>query len=140
MHATVRWEEGVRFRGESASGHQVIMDGAPEAGGDNRGMRPMEMVLLGMGGCSSFDVIHILKKSRQQVTDCELQLEAERADSDPKVFTRIHLHFIVSGRQLEPSRVAKAVELSAEKYCSASIMLSRGGVAISHDFEIINVS
>jgi putative redox protein len=124
--------------GESASGHAVVMDGPPEFGGRNLGVRPMEMLLLGMGGCTEFDVLHILHKARQEVTGCEVVLEAERAASDPKVFTRIHAHFIVSGHNLSEKRVAKAISLSAEKYCSASIML--GATAeVTHDFEIVDV-
>lgn len=135
MKARVKWLQDVTFVGESASGHAVVMDGPPEHGGRNIGIRPMEMLLLGMGGCTSFDVISILKKSRQVVVDCELELEAERADKEPKVFTRIHVHFIITGKDLSEKHVKRAVELSAEKYCSASIML--GKVAeISHDYEI----
>ncbi len=137
MKARIQWAGGARFDGESGSGHTVVMDGPPEHGGENQGVRPMEMLLLGMGGCTSFDVMHILKKARQQVTDCVAELEAERADSDPKVFTRIHVHFIVTGKELDEKRVARAVQLSAEKYCSASIMLAKGGVAISHDYELV---
>ncbi|MBD3671503.1 MAG: OsmC family protein [Gammaproteobacteria bacterium] len=137
MKARVKWVEEATFIAESGSGHAVIMDGPPDLGGRNLGVRPMEMLLLGMGGCTSFDVIHILKKARQQVTDCVAQLDAERAESDPKVFTKIHVHFVVTGKGLDEKRVARAVELSAEKYCSASIMLASGGVEISHDYEII---
>ncbi len=137
MKARIKWVEDVTFVGESGSGHAVVMDGPPDMGGRNLGVRPMEMLLLGMGGCTSFDVVHILKKSRQLVTDCVAELSAERADSEPKVFTRIHVHFIVKGRELNENKVRKAVELSADKYCSASIMLGSAGVAISHDFEII---
>ena len=122
--------------GESGSGHAVVMDGPEEHGGRNLGVRPMEMLLLGMGGCSEFDVVHILKKSRQDVTFCEVHLTAERADTEPKVFTRIHAHFRVGGMGLTDKSVARAVQLSAEKYCSASIML--GAMAeITHDFEIV---
>ncbi len=137
MKARIEWAGNAKFVGESGSGHQIIMDGPPESGGNNEGVRPMEMMLLGMGGCSSFDVVHILKKQRQHVTSCVAELTAERADSEPKVFTRIHLHFIVKGDKLHHSRVEKAVELSAEKYCSASIMLARGGVEVTHDYEIV---
>lgn len=137
MKARIKWVEGVTFLGEAGSGHAVVMDGPPDMGGRNLGVRPMEMMLLGMGGCTSFDVMHILKKSRQEVTDCVAELEAERAESEPKVFTRIHVHFVVTGHNLNESKVAKAIELSAEKYCSASIMLGNAGVAISHDFEIV---
>ena len=123
------------FVGESGSGHSVVMDGPPESGGSNLGPRPMEMLLLGMGGCASFDVVHILKKARQQITDCEALIEAERADTEPKVFTKIHLHFIVTGRNLAAKRVERAISLSAEKYCSASIMLGKTA-EVTHDFEI----
>ncbi|PKO54143.1 MAG: OsmC family protein [Betaproteobacteria bacterium HGW-Betaproteobacteria-2] len=138
MKARIKWVENVCFMGESDSGHAVILDGAPDAGGRNLGMRPMEMLLIGMGGCTSFDVVTILKKARQPVTDCVAEIEAERADSVPKVFTRIHVHFVVSGKGLNPVQVERAVKLSAEKYCSASIMLGKAA-EISHDFEIIEV-
>ncbi len=138
MKARVKWVEGVTMLGESGSGHAVVMDGPPEYGGRNLGVRPMEMLLIGMGGCTEFDVLLILRKSRQDVTDCVLELEAERAETDPKVFTRIHAHFIVSGRQLNEKQVARAISLSAEKYCSASIMLG-ATVEITHDFEIRDV-
>ena len=138
MKARIKWVEDATFLGESGSGHAVVMDGPPDMGGRNLGARPMEMMLLGMGGCTAFDVVHILKKSRQDVTDCVAELEAERAETEPKVFTRIHVHFIVKGRDLSDAKVKKAVELSAEKYCSASIMLGNAGVAISHDYEIIS--
>jgi len=137
MHATIRWVDGVCFAGESESGHTVIMDGPPAQGGKNRGVRPMENLLLGVGGCSSFDVLTILQKSRQQVTACVAEIEAERADEVPAVFTRIHLHFKVTGVGLSDAVVKRAVALSAEKYCSASIMLGRAGVAITHSHEII---
>ena len=123
---------------ESGSGHALVMDGPPDHGGRNLGVRPMEMLLMGMGGCTQFDVLLILRKARQQVTDCVVELEAERAAEDPKVFTRIHVHFVVSGHDLSTKHVDRAVRLSAEKYCSASIML--GATAqISHDFEIRDV-
>jgi putative redox protein len=112
------------------------MDGPPEFGGRNRGPRPMELVLIGMGGCTSFDVVHILKKGRQEITDCVAEIDAERAPADPKVFTRIHIHFKVTGRKLDPRRVANAIELSATRYCSASIMLAKTA-QITHDFEIL---
>lgn len=137
MKARIKWVENATFIAESGSGHAVVMDGPPESGGRNLGPRPMEMMLLGMGGCTTFDVVHILKKSREPVSDCIAELSAERAESEPKVFTRIHVHFIVKGRGLKEAKVRKAVELSAEKYCSASIMLGQAGVDISHDFEII---
>jgi putative redox protein len=135
MKARVKLIEGVSFVGQSESGHSVVMDGAPESGGKNLGVRPMEMLLLGLGGCSAFDVVHILRKARQPITDCVVEIDATRADTDPKVFTKIHVHFTVTGRGLDPKRVEQAVHLSAEKYCSASIML--GKVAeITHSFSI----
>lgn len=136
MKARVKLIEGVSFAGQSESGHTVVMDGAPEAGGKNLGVRPMEMLLMGLGGCSAFDVVMILRKSRQQVTDCVADLTATRADSDPKVFTQIHVHFTVTGKGLDPKRVEQAVKLSAEKYCSASIMLGKTA-EITHDFDIV---
>ena len=138
MKARVLWVENSKFLGESGSGHSVIMDGPPESGGQNLGLRPMEMLLVGMGGCTAFDVIHILKKGRHAVTDCELQLEAERAETDPKVFTRIHIHYVVKGKGLSESVVKRAIEFSAEKYCSASIMLGKSA-EITHDHEIVDV-
>lgn len=135
MKARVKWLQDVTFVGESASGHAVVMDGPPEHGGRNIGIRPMEMLLLGMGGCTAFDVMNILKKSRQAVVDCEVQLEAERADTEPKVFTQIHVHFIITGKGLSDNHVKRAVQLSAEKYCSASLMLGKTA-DISHDYEI----
>jgi putative redox protein len=126
------------FVGESGSGHSVVMDSAPDAGGRNLGVRPLEMLLLGLGGCTAFDVVSILHKSRQQLVDCEVELEAERAEEIPKVFTKIHAHFIVSGKDLDASKVAKAVALSADKYCSASRMLEKTAT-ITHDFEIVNL-
>jgi putative redox protein len=137
MEARIKWVENATFVGESGSGHAVVMDGPPDMGGRNLGVRPMEMMLLGMGGCTAFDVVHILKKSREDVTDCVAELSAERAESEPKVFTKIHVHFIVKGRDLKENKVKKAVELSAEKYCSASLMLGNAGVEISHDYEIM---
>lgn len=136
MKARVKWLDHMSFVGESGSGHSVVMDGAPEAGGRNLGVRPMEMLLLGLGGCSSFDVVMILQKSRQAISDCEVLLEAERANEDPKVFTRIHMHFIVKGHNLSADKVERAVKLSAEKYCSASMMLGKTA-EITHDFEVI---
>jgi putative redox protein len=134
MKARVKWIDGVAMLGESGSGHGVVMDGPPELGGRNVGVRPMEMLLIGMGGCTQFDVLLILRKARQEVTDCVVELTADRAEADPKVFTRIHAHFIVTGRGLDPRQVARAITLSAEKYCSASIMLG-ATAAITHDFE-----
>ncbi len=135
MKVSIKWIDDVTFMGESETGHAVIMDGAPENGGRNIGMRPMEMMLIGMGGCTSFDVVTILKKSRQSVVDCVAEITAERADAIPKVFTKIHVHFVVTGHELNEKQVARAVSLSAEKYCSALIMLSKS-VKITHDFEL----
>jgi putative redox protein len=137
MKARVKWIENVSFLGESGTGHTVVMDGPEDHGGRNIGMRPMETLLIGMGGCASFDVVSILKKSRQQVTDCVAEIDAERADEVPSVFTKIHLHFKVTGSNLREAQVKRAVELSAEKYCSASIMLGKAGVEITHDYEMI---
>jgi putative redox protein len=139
MKATVRWVDGAMFIGESGSGHAVVMDGPESSGGRNMGLRPMEMVLIGTGGCSSFDVVSILKKSRQDVIDCVTDIEATRADATPAVFETIHLHFKVSGRGLSEKQVERAVSLSAEKYYSASIMLAAGGVKITHSFEVIEI-
>jgi len=138
MKARIKWVQDATFLGESGSGHAVVMDGPAEHGGRNLGVRPMEMLLLGMGGCTAFDVVQILRKSRQPVIDCVAELEAERAGEDPKVFTRIHVHFIVTGAGLEEKRVARAVSLSADKYCSASIMLGKTA-RITHDYEIREV-
>lgn len=136
MKATVRWLDNASFLGESGSGHAVVMDGPESSGGRNIGIRPMEMMLLGVGGCSSFDVINILRKSRQDVTDCVTEVSAERADAVPAVFEKIHLRFRVRGRDLNEKQVARAVSLSAEKYCSATIMLEQGGVEVTHDYVI----
>lgn len=136
MKARIQWTGNVSFEGQADSGHPVRMDGPPEFGGQNLGARPMELVLIGMGGCTAFDVIHILKKSRQDVTDCVAEIDATRADAEPKVFTKIHVHFRVTGRKLDPKRVQQAIELSATKYCSASIMLGKTA-EITHDFEIV---
>ncbi|HEX2826631.1 MAG TPA: OsmC family protein [Burkholderiales bacterium] len=135
MKVRIKWLEDVAFVGESESGHALVMDGAPEGGGRNLGPRPMETVLIGTGGCTAYDVVHILRKSRAAVTDCVVQIEADRAPEDPKVFTRIHFHFVVTGKALKPQQVERAVHLSAEKYCSASIMLAKTA-QITHDFEI----
>ncbi len=135
MKARVKWVQDSTFIGESGSGHAVVMDGPPEQGGRNLAVRPMEMLLLGMGGCTAFDVVHILRKGRHPVTDCAVEIEAERADSEPKVFTRIHVHFVVSGEALSETAVARAIRLSTEKYCSASIMLGQTA-EISHDFDL----
>lgn len=135
MKARVRWLSPMGFVGESGSGHSVVMDGPPEHGGSDLGIRPMEMLLLGLGGCASFDVMHILKKSRQDVVNCEAFLEAERSKEEPKVFTKINLHFEVSGNGLKEAMVKRAIEMSAEKYCSASIMLGKTA-EITHSYEI----
>ncbi len=136
MKATIEWSGEASFKATSGSGHSVQMDGPPDHGGQNLGPRPMEMMLMGLGGCASFDVMSILRKSRQDVTACRAELQAERADAVPAVFTRINLHFIVTGHDLKESQVKRAVSLSAEKYCSASIMLEKAGVEISHSHEI----
>lgn len=136
MKASIEWLEAASFQAEAGSGHRLRLDGPPEAGGRNAGMRPMEALLIGMGGCAAFDVKMILDKARQAVTACTAELTAERADAVPAVFTRIHAHFIVQGRQLSERQVQRAIALSAEKYCSASIMLAKGGVQITHSHEI----
>lgn len=138
MQATVKWIDGAAFVGESGSGHSVVMDGPADAGGRNIGIRPMEMLLIGLGGCSAYDVVSILRKSRQQIEHCEARLAAERADGTPAVFTKIHLHFVVTGKGLKEAQVKRAVELSAEKYCSASIMMERAGCDVTHDYEIVD--
>lgn len=140
MHASVKWLDRAMFVGEAGSGHAVVMDGPPDHGGRNMGPRPMEMILLGLGGCASFDVMSILQKSRQKVTDCRVDITAERAEGIPSPFTRIHMNFVVAGQGVKESQVKKAVELSAEKYCSASIMLEAAGVELSHGYEIIEAS
>jgi len=136
MKARIKWVEQVSFLGETESGHAVLMDGPADGGGRNLGPRPMEMVLLGTGGCTTYDVIHILKKGRQKVTDCVVEIQADRATEDPKVFTKIHFHFVVTGKDLKTEQVDRAIKLSAEKYCSASIMLGKSA-DITHDFEVI---
>jgi len=136
MKARVKWLDNMSFVGESGSGHSVVMDGAPDSGGRNLAARPMEMVLIGMGGCTAFDVVMILKKARQPIDDCIVELSAERSEEIPKVFTRIHAHYIVKGRGLSEKQVEKAVNLTAEKYCSVSIMLA-AIAEVTHDFEII---
>ena len=136
MTARIKLAEGVCWVGETGSGHGVVIDGPPDIGGRNLGARPMELVLLGVGSCSAMDVIHILRKARQAVSDCVVELKARRAESDPKVFTDIHMHFIVTGTDLQEAQVKRAVELSAEKYCSASIML-KATVNITHGYEIV---
>lgn len=137
MKARVKWVEDVMFVAESGTGHAIVLDGAPESGGRNMGMRPMELMALGVGSCSSYDVVTILKKARQQITSCEAEVTAERVDATPAVFASIHLHFKVAGTDLNEKQVERAVELSADKYCSASIMLKNAGVKVTHDFEII---
>lgn len=139
MKTRIIWKGNVSFLAESGSGHSVLMDGAPEAGGQNAGPRPMEMLLMGLGGCTAFDVVMILKKGRHDIQDCVVEIEAQRASEDPKVFTDIHLHFIVTGKNMNSQHVERAIDLSAEKYCSASIML-KSTAKITHDFELINVS
>ncbi|SOD40523.1 OsmC family protein [Nitrosovibrio sp. Nv4] len=136
MKARIEWKDGMSFLAESGSGHAVLMDGPPEAGGKNSGPRPMEILLMGTGGCAAFDVVLILKKSRQDISNCEVEIEAERAPQEPKVFTRIHFHFILTGKKLNPQQIERAITLSAEKYCSASIMLGKTA-KLTHDFEIV---
>ncbi len=136
MKARVKWVGEAKFLTLSESGHGVLVDGPADAGGENMGIRPMEMVLMGMGACTSFDVVSILRKSRQPVVDCVAEIEATRADDVPSVFTDIHVHFVVTGAGVREAQVKRAVELSADKYCSASIMLWNGGVRITHDYEI----
>ena len=135
MKTQIKWMQDVSFKGKSESGHEVILDGPEELGGKGLGMRPMEIMLIGMGGCTSFDVVTILKRSRQQITGCIAEIEAVRADAIPKVFTSIHIHFLIKGIDLQKKAVERAVELSANKYCSASIMLGKS-VKITHDFVI----
>jgi putative redox protein len=137
MECTVRWHEGMSFIAETGSGHLVAMDGAPEAGGRNLAPRPMELLLAGAGGCTAFDVVLILRRGRQEVSGCEVKLSAERADADPKVFTRIHFHFLVRGRNLKNDAVERAIKMSAEKYCSASIMLGKTA-ELTHSWEIVD--
>jgi putative redox protein len=136
MNISVNWVDGMLMVGKSHSGHSITMDGPPEIGGENLGVRPMEMLLLGVAGCTMIDVVTTLKKMRQDLTNCETKLSAERADEHPKVFTDIHIQFIVKGQDLDPKKVEKAITLSAEKYCSASIMLGKMA-SITHDFEIV---
>jgi putative redox protein len=138
MKARVKWVENVKFLGESDSGHTVLMDGPPEGGGENLGIRPMETLLVGMGGCTAYDVVQILKKGRHDIRDCELRLDAERAETDPKVFTKIHIHYTIKGKNLTDAAVKRAIDLSAEKYCSASIMLGKSA-EITHDYAIVEV-
>ena len=139
MDVQVKWSGDVKFTGKTSLGHEVLMDGPPQYGGDDGGPRPMEMVLLGLGGCASFDVVHFLKKARQDVTSCDVQITAERSDIPPSVFEKIHLHFELTGNNLSSSVVERMVRLSAEKYCSASIMLARSGAEITHSFKILQM-
>lgn len=136
MKATVSWSDGVSFIAESETGHKVTMDGPADLGGQNKGPRPMEMLIMGMGGCASFDVLTMLKKSRQDVEGCVVELVAERADAVPAVFTKIHMNFVVTGSNLKEAHIKRAVSLSAEKYCSASIMMEAAGVEVTHSYEI----
>jgi putative redox protein len=136
MKARIKWVEQVSFLGETESGHAVLMDGPPSGGGRNLGPRPMEMLLLGTGACTAYDVVSILKKGRQQITDCVVDIQSDRAETDPKVFTRINMHFVVTGKDLKREQVERAIKLSADKYCSASIMLGKTAV-VTHDFEIV---
>jgi len=140
MKAMVQWQSEVCFLARSETGHQLLLDGPEEAGGQNKGPRPMELVLMGLGGCASYDVVSILKKARQKVLDCKVELSADRAEATPAVFTKIQLHFVIQGEGISEQHVARAVQLSAEKYCSASKMLEAGGVEITHSFEIQAVS
>jgi putative redox protein len=135
----IKWIEQAAFLGETESSHALLMDGPTDGGGRNLGPRPMETVLMGTGGCTAYDVVHILKKSRQPIADCVVEISADRAPEDPKVFTRIHFHFVVSGIGLSAKHVERAISLSAEKYCSASIMLAKTA-AITHDFEIVETA
>ena len=136
MKGTVTLQEGSTFEGVAGSGHRVTMDVAPEVGGRNLGLRPMEMVLLGLGGCTAIDVLHMLRKGRQPITDMRVELDAERADDVPKVLTRIHFHFVLTGAGLDPHKIERAINLSASKYCSASMMLNKTA-EMTHDFEIV---
>jgi putative redox protein len=136
MNARIKWVENVMFVAESGTGHAIVLDGAPEGGGRNMGMRPMELMALSVGSCSSYDVVTILKKARQAVTSCEADVTAERVETTPATFKSLHLHFKVAGRALSEKQVGRAVELSADKYCSASIMLKNAGVLVTHSFEV----
>jgi len=136
MNISVKWIDGMLMVGKSDSGHAIVMDGPPEIGGENLGVRPMEMLLLGMAGCTMIDVVSTLKKMREDIVDCQTQVSADRAEEYPKVFTNIHVHFVLKGNQLNPSNVDKAIKLSAEKYCSASIMIGKTAI-ITHDYKII---
>jgi putative redox protein len=137
MEARIKFVENAAFIGTSGSGHAIVIDGPPDIGGKNLGVRPMELMLMSVGACSAVDVVHILRKGRHAVDDVQVEVKGERTDTDPKVFTKIHLHFVVRGKGLAAPTVERAVQLSAEKYCSASIMLGRAGAAITHDFELL---
>lgn len=137
MDCTIKWAEGMSFVAETGSGHAFVMDGAPEGGGRDMGPRPMETLLAGAGGCTAYDVVLILKRSNQDIRGCHVELHADRAETDPKVFTKIHMHFVVRGRGLKPALVDSAIKLSHTKYCSASIMLGKTA-ELTHDYEIID--
>ncbi len=139
MKARVKWVEDVQFVGESGTQHSIIMDGPEELGGRGTGMRPMELLLLGLGGCTSFDVVEMLKKSRQNIVDCVVEIDGQRSESIPKVFTDIHVHFIITGTNVKEAQVKRAINLSSEKYCSASLMLEKSA-NITHDYEIIDLA
>jgi putative redox protein len=139
MKARIKWIQDAAFVGEAGSGHSVVMDGAPDAGGRNIGFRPMEMLLVGLGGCSAFDVVLILKRGREKVTDCVVELDADRAETDPKVFTNIRMRYIVTGHALDAKKVERAVNLSAEKYCSASAIMNKTAL-ITHTVEIVEAN
>lgn len=139
MEASIRWNGAVRFEVETGSGATLTTDGPPESGGVGAGARPMELVLSGAGACASYDVVHIMRKGRHDITDCVCTLQAERAPEPPKVFTKVHMHFVVTGHGITDKAVARAVQLSAEKYCSASIMLARAGVEITHTHEVVSL-
>ena len=136
MHTKIQWLNKVHFSAIADSGHEILIDGPPDAGGENRGVRPMELVLMGVGGCTSFDVVNILRKSRQDVTNCVTEITAERVDEVPQVFKSININFLIEGRDLDANKVDRALHLTAEKYCSASIMMQTAGVEITHTFEI----
>ena len=136
MHTNIQWLNNVHFSAVADSGHEVLVDGPPDAGGENLGVRPMELMLMGVGGCTSFDVINILRKSRQKVTNCVTQITAERADTPPQVFQSIRIHFVITGEGVDAAKVERAIHLTADKYCSASIMMQRAGVEVTHTFEI----
>lgn len=138
MQATLEWQQAVRFDAETETGHTIVMDGPADSGGVNSGPRPMELMLLGVAGCTSYDVVHILGKSRVTIDSCTTQIQATRASEPPQVFETVHIHFVVKGTDLDEKKVSRAVELSAEKYCSASIMLQRAGVDVTHSFEVVS--